>query len=141
MMKDELHPSHVTRISDASSFDEICTLCGATDVAGGGWGNLRFACTAVPTGVNVNQPCVVDHFEECVVCNKTYDKRVLSEVLDHAHLPRDFELALLRETDVAYIVTDGEGREVELLKLQVEYHGYDIFTVPDSLAREKGLKS
>jgi len=26
------HPSHKTRFSDASSFDEICTECGATDM-------------------------------------------------------------------------------------------------------------
>lgn len=29
-----VHASHKTRISDASSFDEICTLCGATDTRG-----------------------------------------------------------------------------------------------------------
>jgi hypothetical protein len=46
-VKDECHPSHKTRSSDASSFDEICILCGATDFAGGGWGNLRFQCKAV----------------------------------------------------------------------------------------------
>ncbi len=38
--KDACHPTHKTRISDASSFDEICVVCGATDVAGGGWGQL-----------------------------------------------------------------------------------------------------
>lgn len=26
-----IHPSHVTRFSDASTFDEICTICGTTD--------------------------------------------------------------------------------------------------------------
>lgn len=26
------HPSHKTRSSDASTFDEICKLCGQTDV-------------------------------------------------------------------------------------------------------------
>jgi transposase len=31
------HPSHVTRISDASSYDEICVNCGATDGLGT-WG-------------------------------------------------------------------------------------------------------
>jgi len=41
---DELHPSHITRISDASSFDEICVNCGATDITGGGWGGLRKPC-------------------------------------------------------------------------------------------------
>lgn len=38
------HPSHETRISDASSFDEICTKCGARDVSGGGWGKLAEPC-------------------------------------------------------------------------------------------------
>lgn len=39
-----VHPSHVTRISDASSFDEICIYCGATDQAPGGWGDLAYPC-------------------------------------------------------------------------------------------------
>lgn len=40
-----MHPSHVTRISmDASTYDEICVNCGATDIAGGGWGNLAKPC-------------------------------------------------------------------------------------------------
>ena len=43
-----LHPSHVTRISDASSFDEICTLCGATDQVPGGWGKLAHPCPKAP---------------------------------------------------------------------------------------------
>lgn len=30
----EDHPSHKTRFSDSSFYDEICTLCGATDAAG-----------------------------------------------------------------------------------------------------------
>ncbi|MBX4911420.1 hypothetical protein HJA82_29340 [Rhizobium bangladeshense] len=42
----DLHPSHVTRPSDASSFDEVCTKCGATDIAGGGWGKLAEPCSA-----------------------------------------------------------------------------------------------
>lgn len=42
---DELHPSHVTRISmDASSYDEICVNCSATDIATGGWGALAKPC-------------------------------------------------------------------------------------------------
>lgn len=41
----KLHPSHQTRVSiDASSYDEICEVCGATDIAGGGWGELRKPC-------------------------------------------------------------------------------------------------
>lgn len=41
---DECHPSHVTRVSDASSFDEICVLCNRTDITNGGWGWLRLPC-------------------------------------------------------------------------------------------------
>ena len=37
------HPSHETRISDASSFDEICIVCGATDRLGS-WGALSKPC-------------------------------------------------------------------------------------------------
>jgi hypothetical protein len=43
-MTDSCHPSHVTRASDASTFDEVCTNCGATDIAGGGWGKLAEPC-------------------------------------------------------------------------------------------------
>lgn len=43
-MGNSKHPSHVTRISDASTFDEVCTLCGATDVVPGGWGRLAEPC-------------------------------------------------------------------------------------------------
>lgn len=40
-----LHVSHVTRrISDASSFDEICVNCGSTDQVLGGWGRLALPC-------------------------------------------------------------------------------------------------
>jgi hypothetical protein len=42
---DSLHPSHRTRISlDASSYDEICVLCGATDSITS-WGTLVNECT------------------------------------------------------------------------------------------------
>lgn len=45
MVKDALHPSHVTRVTiDASSYDEICVNCGETDIVPGGWGNLRLPC-------------------------------------------------------------------------------------------------
>lgn len=39
-----LHPSHVTRSSDSSLYDERCTLCGATDHVPGGWGRLALPC-------------------------------------------------------------------------------------------------
>jgi len=39
-----IHPSHETRISDASTFDEICVKCGRTDEVPGGWGHLGEQC-------------------------------------------------------------------------------------------------
>ncbi len=44
-----LHPSHKTRVSfDASSYDEICIYCGATDKVIGGWGQLAYPCPSNP---------------------------------------------------------------------------------------------
>ena len=43
------HPSHVTRFSDSSHYDEICVLCGTTD----GVGSLLEA--ACPVGRNLHQ--------------------------------------------------------------------------------------
>ena len=50
-VEDKLHPSHVTRSSDASTFDEICTKCGVTDRPAHGleWGDLALPCSAVLT--------------------------------------------------------------------------------------------
>ncbi len=42
------HPSHVTRFSDASTFDEICVNCGAHDEVPGGWGRLADPCPNPP---------------------------------------------------------------------------------------------
>jgi DNA-directed RNA polymerase subunit RPC12/RpoP len=42
------HPSHVTRFSDASTYDEICVNCGAHDHTGGGWGRLALPCPQPP---------------------------------------------------------------------------------------------
>jgi hypothetical protein len=46
---DVCHESHNTRVSDASSFDEICVNCGRTDITGGGWGWLRMPCPSKKT--------------------------------------------------------------------------------------------
>lgn len=44
---DQKHPSHKTRISfGASSYDEICDECGATDKLGS-WGLLALPCPKV----------------------------------------------------------------------------------------------
>lgn len=45
--QDSLHPSHVTRPSDASSYDEICVNCGRTDSVGS-WGKLMQPCPSEP---------------------------------------------------------------------------------------------
>jgi hypothetical protein len=42
---------HVTRLSDASTFDEICVNCGAKDEVPGGWGALGRGCPNEPTDV------------------------------------------------------------------------------------------
>ncbi len=44
---DKLHPSHITRFSDASSFDEICINCGYTDSLAT-WGRLASPCPNEP---------------------------------------------------------------------------------------------
>jgi hypothetical protein len=42
------HESHKNvRSSDASTFDFICDVCGATDQVPGGWGSLRKPCEGV----------------------------------------------------------------------------------------------
>lgn len=44
-MEEQKHPSHVTRISlDASTYDEVCINCDATDIVPGGWGDLAKPC-------------------------------------------------------------------------------------------------
>ncbi len=42
-MVDKCHPSHKTRFSDASTYDEVCVNCGATDGLGT-WGKLKYPC-------------------------------------------------------------------------------------------------
>ena len=49
------HPSHVTRFSDASTYDEICINCGATDIAPGGWGQLAYPCPKAPVQEEVTK--------------------------------------------------------------------------------------
>lgn len=42
-----MHPSHRTRFAfDASTYDEVCVLCGETDQVPGGWGKLAEPCQA-----------------------------------------------------------------------------------------------
>jgi hypothetical protein len=45
-MYGQKHPSHVTRFSwGASTYDEVCVNCGATDQVPGGWGELANPCS------------------------------------------------------------------------------------------------
>ncbi len=48
----ENYNTHKTRASDASSYDEVCTCCGATDISGNGWGKLTQPC---PNREDVNE--------------------------------------------------------------------------------------
>lgn len=62
------HPSHVTRFSfDASTWDEMCVNCHATDQVPGGWGKLAEPCPRVP------EPSAVDQLAEVAVSRD--DKR------------------------------------------------------------------
>jgi len=45
---EKVHPSHVTRMSDASTFDEICVNCGFHDQVPGGLGDLVKPCPNAP---------------------------------------------------------------------------------------------
>ncbi len=42
MTPGRVHPTHETRFSDASSFDEVCMLCGKTNQVPGGPGDLQY---------------------------------------------------------------------------------------------------
>ena len=42
------HPSHATRSSDSSYYDEVCIHCGHTDRVPGGWGKLADLCPDEP---------------------------------------------------------------------------------------------
>jgi len=71
------HPSHVTRISmDASTYDEICILCGATDEIGS-WGRLAAPCTKAPTnnpGADSMNSILAQHIPgQCFVTVEGYD--------------------------------------------------------------------
>jgi len=66
--KETLHPSHDTRMSDASSFDEICKNCGATDHVPEGWGKLAKPCPKAPKQDGVKE-FVIDlkQLKKCVI--------------------------------------------------------------------------
>lgn len=49
---EQKHASHVTRSSDSSLYDEVCTKCGATDEVPGGWGKLARPCPKQETESN-----------------------------------------------------------------------------------------
>ncbi len=55
-----VHPTHVTRHSDASTFDEICVLCGNTDTAG--TGQLHMPC---PTAGGDRRAALLKKLDAC----------------------------------------------------------------------------
>jgi hypothetical protein len=59
----DVHPTHNTRISDASSFDEICDRCGATDFPGSD--RLAHPCPG-PPGDLIFPPCPVPADDDLV---------------------------------------------------------------------------
>lgn len=63
---DRRHPSHITRASDASSFDEVCNNCGHTDIAVSGWGELRYPCRSAHRKDNSITKRGVDAFKDGV---------------------------------------------------------------------------
>lgn len=65
------HPSHKTRFSmDASTFDEICENCGATDEVPGGWGLLAEPCPRPQEEKPMNQR---EAFQKAIEANR-YDQ-------------------------------------------------------------------
>lgn len=72
---DKLHPSHKTRPAyEASSYDEVCEVCGATDVAGGGWGLLALPCKTIMKRVDPRIVELQKHLSEA--------QRLLQELID-----------------------------------------------------------
>jgi hypothetical protein len=63
------HPSHKTRFSDSSLYDEVCTLCGVTDY--NGMAKLDAPCKNAPAAttygqlVSNGQSSQVDCMEKC----------------------------------------------------------------------------
>lgn len=49
---EEKHPSHETRFSDSSFYDEVCIKCGAHDETPGGWGELALPCPTVTSALH-----------------------------------------------------------------------------------------
>lgn len=65
------HPSHVTRISDASTFDEICINCGAHDIVPGGWGELVNPC---PNPVGKGGITLEEYYAKCEELRRRLEK-------------------------------------------------------------------
>ncbi len=58
------HPSHVTRGSDASTYDEVCVNCDARDEVPGGWGRLAEPCIKPPGQGGMTYEQWLDHEAE-----------------------------------------------------------------------------
>jgi hypothetical protein len=85
---DVCHPTHKTRVSiDASSYDEICDICGCTDIAGGGWGLLRQPCLGWELAAEAEYDKVVAHAETMVHSNRMPAWSELTEEQKIEYLP------------------------------------------------------
>lgn len=59
------HPTHVTRSSDASTFDEVCINCSAKDYTAGSCDALERPCPAVADVIaNNEEPSSVDPYTQ-----------------------------------------------------------------------------
>lgn len=90
------HPSHKTRISDSSIYDEICTLCGATDARGGN--RLNEPCPKAESKLDLvppvpaalaDRPLVIIESPYRGLLHVTYDylRRALRHSWDAGELP------------------------------------------------------
>lgn len=117
------HASHVVRSSDSSSYDYKCVNCGATDVAGGGWGELEKPCRAISNSDLAGaQP--KDQRETCQVKKRTvwvaYTNTDCTEGRG-AEVPFaicTFKTTALRLARKCYVQgTDGPVRPMELVNV------------------------
>ena len=71
------HPTHKTRFSDSSFYDEVCTLCGKTD--SNGMEELDKPCS--PRVLYSSPGEVVKGLDICPICERSIDARLDPEVV------------------------------------------------------------
>lgn len=106
------HPSHVTRFSDSSFYDEVCVLCGATDAIGSH--ALEKPC---PIGRNLMQSHGLEvlYYPErterkivkCTTCGETSLDMLAAFECTKPTIP----IAQFKDDDVRRIIEGADGRE------------------------------